>query len=391
MNRPRASRFGLSQVVLVAAVAAAVGSNEALELRRSRVQEPFRRIRTTQTAAPKKTTFAEETLSRAEQLARRAVVGLVALQDRDGRYRLGNAENPAPVAVTALSTLALLAMGEIPRRTPQGLHVERGLRYLLDQQDLNPSSKTYGYIANEEDDKYSKMHGHGYATLALAEAYGMLQPHADALVTDRELKTALIAAVGCIERSQDETGGWYYDPTPVNHENSITICVVQALRAAKNSGIKVDADVIARAVRYVERTQKPDGSFRYQLGNPKTSIALTAAGVATLLAAGQYDDPAVEKGRRWLLRRRPILEALRSERQGQFPFYERLYLAQAFFFDRDLKQFRRFYTRIFEPLQAAFDPATGRWRSHSYGDAYATAMTVLVLAMPLRMLPIHQR
>jgi hypothetical protein len=63
----------------------------------------------------------------------------------------------------------------------------------------------------------SRMHGHGFATLALAEAYGMAP-------RNERLKQALTAAVGVIERSQSPEGGWYYFPHPVNHEGSVTVC-----------------------------------------------------------------------------------------------------------------------------------------------------------------------
>ncbi|MFQ5507062.1 MAG: prenyltransferase/squalene oxidase repeat-containing protein, partial [Planctomycetota bacterium] len=329
----------------------------------------------------------ESILAHAEKQARRAMLSLASLQERDGYFRLGKAENPAPIAVAALSTLAMMSLGEVPGRTPAGRNVEAGIRYLLDNQDLEKSSKSYGYIADGRD-LYSKMHGHGYATMALAEAYGMLTPHRDAPVTHRELKLALEAAVSCIERSQGETGGWYYDPTPISHEGSITICLVQALRAARNAGIAVDAAVVRKAVGYVERSQKPDGSFRYMLGDNRSSIALTAAAVATLEAAGQFDNPSLVKGRSYLLRHRSSPRGLGS---GSYPYYRKLYLAQALFFARDLSAFRRWYTLAVSECEATRKPDSGRWSSHRYGEAYATAMNILVLAMPLQYLPIHQR
>ena len=95
-------------------------------------------------------------------------------------------------------------------------------------------------------------------------------------------------AVRCAEAAQTGTGGWGYAPVPdTEHEGSVTICLVQGLRAAQNAGIRVDSNVIHDAVDYVRRLQNEDGSFRYALDIDRTSVALTAASMATLNATGE--------------------------------------------------------------------------------------------------------
>src|SRR6185295_17264300 len=104
------------------------------------------------------------------------------------------------------------------------------------------------------------------------------------------IKNALVAAVQRIEQSQGAEGGWYYDPYPMPmHEGSVTICMVQALRAARDAGIQVDSKLVARAEDYVRRLQsKKTGLFCYTLGDEtRTSVALTAAGISTLNATGR--------------------------------------------------------------------------------------------------------
>ncbi len=326
---------------------------------------------------------------KAERLARRAARRLALLQDRRGAFRLRGARLPAPVAVTALGALAFLAVGETPGRTPHGPRIERAIRYLLDNQDRSGGPRD-GYI-NDPADRYSKMHGHGFATLALVEVYGQLP--AGGLVQAAELRTAIERAVALIERSQDQSGGWTYEPVPSGHEGSITICMVQALRAAKNSGFQVDDHVVHRAIRYVERSQKPDGSFRYQLGSDRSSTALTAAAVATLDMGGGYDSPAIPKGIAYLLHRGEVFgrPGLGFEVEGRFPFYERLYVGEALFFQHDLGPFERWYRSLVQRLEMSVDPKTDGWHSDRYGEAYATAMNILALSLPFQYLPIHQR
>jgi hypothetical protein len=300
----------------------------------------------------------------------------------DGSFPRGSADETekwAPVGVTALGALAFLAGGNSPRRGPYGREVEAAIDYLVSKADLTPSSPTYGYI-HTQGDKHSQTHGHGFATLALAQAYGM-SPQSE------KLRAVLVAAVELIESSQGSEGGWYYDPhVSASHEGSITICYVQALRASRNVGIRVDHEVVQRAEDYVLRLQNDDGSFRYGLNEEHTSVALTAAGIATLNAAGRYDTGAIRSGvdSIWT-----GLET-RDPRDVRFPFYERLYLAQAFWQLNDPRDFERWFARVSKRIVTSQEP-DGSWTDRQYGNCYATAVCCLVLAVPEGVLPIFQR
>ncbi len=334
-------------------------------------------------------------LRRANRMAHKAGKSLAALQGPSGKYSLKGAELPAPIAVTALSSLALLSLGELPGRTPHGLNIEKGIRYLLDNQDRSGGPE-HGYISDPSD-RYSKMHGHGFATLALAQVLGQLPHQESPLVPRKELRQALIDAVKLIEKAQDRTGGWYYTPSPTGHEGSMTICMVQALRAARNAGIAVSPHCIKRAVSYVEHSQKPDGSFRYQLGSERSSLALTAAALTTLDASGRYDSKSLAKGLEYILLSPQVrgggkvFQLMDREGGGRFPFYERLYLGEALFFSRDPTPFRSWYPFLLKRLENTKSKIQGTWKSRRYGEAYATAMNLLTLSLPFQYLPIHQR
>ena len=73
------------------------------------------------------------------------------------------------------------------------------------------------------------MYGHGFATLFLAEVYGM-HP-------DPDLRQKLVKAVKLIINTQNDEGGWRYQPERREADISVTICQVMALRAARNAGI----------------------------------------------------------------------------------------------------------------------------------------------------------
>ena len=334
---------------------------------------------------------------RCEALCRKAVAGLLRLQGETGSFRLGDAINPAPLAVDALGLLALLATGAVPGRGKAGKAAERVLHALIMRQDRSGSA-THGYF-RADGDEFSKMHGHGYASLALSQALGMLPPDERALVPQKAVRESLIAATRLIAKSQDRSGGWSYDPRPLDHEGSMTICMIQALRGARDAGIFVDRGVIRRALSYVERSQKPDGSFRYKLGVERSSVALTAAAVMTLQAGGSYQSAVLRKGMAFLTDQGALLQQSRSsplrraraKSQRSFPYYERLYIAEALFSAQEQASFVRWFRREVARFENSIDAAKGSWQSERYGEAYATAMSLLVLSLPFQYLPIHQR
>ena len=147
------------------------------------------------------------------------------------------------------------------------------------------------------------MYGHGFATMYLAQVYGMEE---DAKRQER-LHRILTKAVAVISGSQSRYGGWYYTPESSSDEGSVTITQLQALRACRNAGITVPVKTIQGAVAYIKKSANSDGGIRYRAqGGGSSRPAITAAAVATLYFAGKYDDPMAEKALQYSLKRMPI-------------------------------------------------------------------------------------
>lgn len=74
-----------------------------------------------------------------------------------------------------------------------------------------------------------------------------------------------------LENNQEPLGGWgYYEGPVVSNRPTwstsfATACVIPALVRAKGMGWKVDPELTARAVRYVDRCRLPDGGVMYDL------------------------------------------------------------------------------------------------------------------------------
>ena len=321
----------------------------------------------------------------------------------DGSLPRAGARDPAPVATTALAALAWMAGGNAPDRGPQGLELGLAIDWIAAHTDLDPESATRGYISLHGDG-LSRMHGHGLAALALTQA-ASLSPKSE---RGARIERSLRAAITCIEKTQGVEGGWWYEPRKsLEHEGSITVCEVQALRAAHNAGFQVDSLTISRALDYLARSQKPDGSFRYALGDDRSTLALTAAAIATLNAAGKYEGKPLEEAYGYLFRglsarenwmashpAAPLedrrLPEERDERHAWCGFYERLVLAQALWQCSDHDAFDRWAQAEAKGLLTS-QREDGSWHDERFGDAYATATNCLVLALPEGLLPIFQR
>lgn len=339
-------------------------------------------------AAPERSDARAARETRAFEMMERGLAALARAQagKSDGSFEPGECEQSVPVAVAALAALAYMAGGSTPDRGPNGAELSRAIDYLISRCELSPGATHLGYIASDGD-PLARMHGHGFATLALSQAYTM----SPASPRGARLRAALEAATKLIEKSQGPEGGWYYEPVPsFDHENSVTVCLVQALRGARGAGVTVNADGIARAVDYIRRCQDEEGAFRYALNRPSTSAALTAASLSTLNASGVYHGPEVARGLESLSRELATREADAAIGGVRYPHYERLYVAQALFQAADPRPYEQWRARLIVELEEQ-QAADGTWPDRQYGDTYATAMHCLVLAIPFGMLPIFQR
>ncbi len=350
------------------------------------VTEPARER--VQTPAPQSSSPAEPKDDASRRAFLRGLDYLAAQQasHQDGSFpRAGGAQH-APVALAALGALAFMAEGSTPSRGRYGREVALAVDYLLARAD-GQSSGARGYIAVSVDDKWG-MHAHGYAVLALCNAF-TLSPSGE---RGKRIAALLPESIGVIERSQTSEGGWFYFPTAgLEHENSVTVVQLQAMRAARNCGVKVNSNVVSKAVEYIRRCQSEDGSFRYGLDpTSKSSLALTAAGLATLQNAGRYDGPEVERAVREMWAE--IMERERGAERADsgFPHYERLYVALALWTHSDRRLFERWFD--FERAHVLKEQRPdGSWHDEQFGNCLATAMNCLFLSINDGLLPLFER
>jgi prenyltransferase beta subunit len=298
--------------------------------------------------------------------------GLQYLAERqleDGAFATGGYGRNA--AVVALAGMAWLAEGSTPGRGPYGQEVARATDYLLEH------AQESGFISVEGAMSHGPMYEHGFATLFLAEVYGM-SPRDD-------LREKLAAAVDLIVRTQNSEGGWRYQPRREEADLSVTVCQVMALRAARNAGLAVPSETIERSIDYVKRCQNADGGFRYMLPEGESAFPRSAAGIVALYSAGIYEGREIERGLVYIDQFLP-----RGGELGQDShfFYGHYYAVQAMWLVGG-KRWERWYPAIRDVLVAR-QQADGSWADPICFE-YGTAMACIVLQMPDNSVPIFQR
>jgi hypothetical protein len=269
--------------------------------------------------------------------------------------------------------MAFLAGGHTPGRGKYGAHVEKALGYVLSK------SKPNGFLVEESSVSHGPMYDHGFATLFLAETYGM-SPR-------KEVRDRLEAAVRLVVDSQNKEGGWRYHPGTRDADLSVTVCQMMALRAARNAGIVVPKETVDRCTTYVRSSQNPDGGFRYQLvRNAESAFPRSAAGCVALYNAGIFEGREIDRSLAYLLRHVPDRDEFRYESHYYYGHY---YAVQAMWHAGG-DRWRRWYPAIRDELIARQAP-NGGWTDGTICNEYAAAMACLVLQMPNNDLPIFQR
>jgi hypothetical protein len=296
------------------------------------------------------------------------------------------------VAVTSFACLAYLSAADEPYDGARGRALVKGLQYLLN----NQKGGTF------PSQGHSWIHGQGFATLALSEAYGRslfckVKPDVDT----KKLREVVAQAVKVIATNQSRSGGWWYSPgSPNQHEGSTTVCAVQALVSAANFGVPIDEKVLDKGFEYLKKCQSKDGGFNYQLGDGTSMKEGTAAGVATLGLMQKFDYDVMLKGYQFLLKITPA--TISAER---FPYYGHFYgcmgmhlLWQEYKVDKNFREKTQGYIAAAQQDVLSWQGPDGAWPVKGWmaaGNAedarYATAYATLILFVPEARLSIYNR
>lgn len=265
--------------------------------------------------------------------------------------------------VTGLAVLAMLAHGDDPNVGPYAAPIHKGIKSILDAAD-----KRTGYIG-------PSMYHHGFATLALAEAYGS--------VKQAGIGTTLQKAVDLIVASQKRNsyGAWRYSPESNDADTTVSGAQMVALFAARNAGIGVPDEAIKRGLQYYRNCQDASGGIGYTSpGGPNVTRTAIAALVFTL--AGQKNSTAYKTMASYLK------SAGWREGSQMATYYLEYYASQAAFQmdDRTWAEWNAENVKRLSVTQAS----DGSWPG-TQGPMFSTSAALLSLALNYRFLPIYER
>ena len=281
-------------------------------------------------------------------------------QNEDGTW--SDTSYGSQPGVLGMAVLAFLSRGDDPEFGTFSKSLKKAI-----QQILNKQNKETGYIG-------TSMYNHGFATLALAEYYG--------LTNETNIGPALKKATNLIVSAQktNPKGAWRYSPDSKDADTTVTGAQMVALFAARNAGIEVPDQAISKGKKFLLECQDERGGFGYT-GNSGANLPRTAIG--SLILALDKDTNSDEF--------KSSIEYLRENAcygdQGH-KFYSLYYTAQAMFRSTD-EDWEKWNLENVRQLQAK-QLDNGSWNGN-YGNTFATSAALLSMAINYRYLPIYER
>jgi prenyltransferase beta subunit len=315
-------------------------------------------------------------------------------QHNDGSW--GEHQYNGNIAVTSLAALAFMAGGNQPGRGHYGKNVEKAIEYVLSKETTTPPNVGFLFYGGGGSG-FGAMYSHGFGTLLLGEAYGMVS-NKD---LQKRVRGALERAVALIVKAQNkDQGGWRYDTTGTSADVSVTICQIMALRSARNAGLQVPKSTVEKCIKYVKDCQNDsDGGFNYMKGQSGRNSAFprSAAGVVALYCAGIYEGREIEKGLNYLMQFKPNGGGAAAPRFARgvnemHYYYGQYYAAQAMW-TAGGRYWQEWFPAIREELlqRARMSGGNGSWSDPTVCTDYATAMACIILQIPNNYLPIMQK
>jgi len=294
-----------------------------------------------------------------EPMYRRGLAYLVKTQTELGCWEAHYGKQPG---VVGLAVLAMLAHGDEPNTGPYARPIRKGLSYIV-----GSANKGTGFIGDS-------MYNHGFATLALAEAYGMVEMPT--------LQPTLERAIGLIlaSQAQNKAGAWRYKPDSKDADSTVSGAILVALFAARNAGFGVPEAAVTKALDFYRRVQNSDGGFGY-VNRSRSNMPRTAIGTLMFALAKKRDEPECRSGLRYLQAR------IMNAQQGYYYYY--LYYVSQSLFQADPETWVKWNTFNMVQLKQSQN-ADGSWTGQ-HGPAFSTAAALLSLAVNYRFLPIYER
>jgi hypothetical protein len=300
------------------------------------------------------------------------------------------------VGITALALLAFLGDGSTTKRGPYRKVVQRGIKWLGEQQD--PDTGLIG-----EQIGHAFVYDHAIASLAMAENYY------DSGNPFQKMQAQ--KAMNFIGRARHPYGGWRYEvPSDGESDTSITGWMVFALKAGEDAGLKVDREAYIGALQWIDSVTdtsngrvgytgpEPGGRSSRVIGAneeflPEKGESMTGVGLLTRVFLGQTPttEPMMKKHGDLMLRSLPEWDESDHSIDMYYWYYGTYAMYQLG--GEHWRRWRKGMERAILPHQrtdgdygGSWDPV-GAW-GYQGGRVYSTALMVLTLEVFYRYSPL---
>ena len=320
-----------------------------------------------------------------EQCYRDGIKYLVGSQNDQGYWT--DDSYGSETGVVGLAVVAILAHGDDPNFGPYKDTVQKGLKYILDK-----ANKETGYIG-------TSMYNHGFATLALAEAYGV--------VNDPRIGPALRRAADLILNAQKKNplGGWRYSPEAKDADVTVSGAQMVALLAFRNAGFEVPKEAFVKGRKFMAKCQSSNGGFGYTSpsgpNEPRSAIGLLTLALTNRFLPSHERDKSMPRFKgngdtvgevyynKALADARDYLMNQPDSVQSHYRHYSLYYTSQAIFHAVP-EAWPTWNAKNIKRLKGAQNKDNGSWGGN-YGTTFSTSAALLSLALNYRFLPIYER
>jgi len=293
-----------------------------------------------------------------------------------------------PLAATAMALLAFQGYGMTPNtRHPLLLDfvvpVRRGKDWLLRQQ--NPDGSFFTPTTSMSNHRF---YTHGFCTIVLCELLAMTD--------DESLREPAQRAIDyCVQHQSIRRGGWRYLPDRYSEQSDVSVTgwTVLALKSGQAAGLEVPPEVYDRVMSFLDAMMVAN-QYKYRAEEPEPRISMTAeALLCRILLGWQRNDRRLAAGVRLILESPPSFTEYRRDVYYWFFATQTLYHYGG-------NEWQTWNSRMRQELllhQEKLGAEAGSWHPHrlvrdqwgaQYGRLYTTCMSLYILEVPYRHMPI---
>jgi len=329
-----------------------------------------------------------------EAAVQRALAWLAEHQEYNGSWSFDHAQHPkcngqcdnkgytnSPIAATGLALLPFLGNGHTQHEGKYKDNVNAGLKFLM------RSVKRERRMGSLWD-PHGMMYGHGLASIALCEAYGMSH--------DGQLRRQAQSVINFIVDAQDPAGGgWRYHPR-MPGDTSVVGWQLMALKSAEMADLAVPDATLKKVSKFLDSVQSNRGAnYGYQIPEttrpPNTAIGL----LCRMYLGWKRDHEALRDGVHQLSILGPSTENSGMPNNMYYNYYATQVLHH--FGGPDWPKWNEVMREYLIDTQARTGHETGSWYfdgvdqgSGAGGRLYCTAMATMILEVYYRHMPLYR-